>query len=664
MKNRILVVAALCGLATVANVVAIGPRGGGGGGRGGGGDRGGGDRGGGHGGGDRGGGAKHGGGGGGGGDRGGGGARANHPTPSFSGGGGGGGAGGHRPSGQAKTQPAARPSLGPSGGAGHHPAAGGGSRPNVSGGGNRPNAGAGDRPGVAGGGNRPNAGGGSRPDIGGGGRPNTAGGRPDIGGAGKPNVGGANRPDIGGGQTECWRRWQAGYWNAGKPNIGGAGRPDIGGGSRPDIGSSGRPDIGGAGRPDIGGAGRPEIGSTGVRPGAGGGGVQRDIGDRTNVGDRNNVGDRTNIGNDVNVGNRTNIGNDVNVGDRNINVNNNVNAVSNRSNYVNNRSYVNRPQSGWYGGEYRPPYYGLHSNNYHGAWNWARPAATFATGAAFGWLASPSEPIVYSNPYYDSAPETSSVAYLNYSQPISVEVSATSTAPVEVPIESAPADERPAPEVVSAQDLAVQAFDQASASFKAGRFADAQAEVEKALASLPKDTTLHEFRALTLFAQKKYQDSAAAIYAVLAAGPGWNWETMKGFYSSADVYKSQLRDLENFQRANSTRGDASLLLAYHYLTLGSMDAAKKQLQNAVRSQPNDQLSTQLLATLDEIAGDRRQTHAARSVVRSFGLSLDLRINDDESSGGQRPAKSAQGRQKLEWRRYLIISPNTSNVDLR
>jgi hypothetical protein len=33
---------------------------------------------------------------------------------------------------------------------------------------------------------------------------------------------------------------------------------------------------------------------------------------------------------------------------------------------------------------------------------------------------------------------------------------------------------------------------------------------EKAIKLLPSDATLHEFRALTLFAQKKYKDAAAA----------------------------------------------------------------------------------------------------------------------------------------------------------
>jgi tetratricopeptide (TPR) repeat protein len=266
---------------------------------------------------------------------------------------------------------------------------------------------------------------------------------------------------------------------------------------------------------------------------------------------------------------------------------------------------VNRPVGGWYGGAYRPPYYGLHSGWYHGGWGWAYPGAAFASGAAFGWLTSPGESIVYSNPYYVPV-ATNNVTYLDYSQPIAVESTVASSAPVDVPVESSYAAADLPPEAATAQDQAVEFFDQASGSFKLGQYAEAQQLVEKALALLPKDTTLHEFRALTLFAQKKYQESAAAIYAVLAAGPGWDWDTMKGFYTDVEPYKTQLRDLEQYQQQNPTKGDASLLLAYHYLTLGSTDGAIKQLQNAVTVEPNDQLSAQLLGTLQKTdKGDDR-----------------------------------------------------------
>ena len=99
---------------------------------------------------------------------------------------------------------------------------------------------------------------------------------------------------------------------------------------------------------------------------------------------------------------------------------------------------------------------------------------------------------------------------------------------------------------------------------------------------------------------------------VLAAGPGWDWQTLKAFYTDVATYTAQLRDLEQFQKSNPDKGYASLLLAYHYLTLESLDAAKKQLENAVRAEPKDQLSAQLLAALKKVpVGDGRPQPQAK-----------------------------------------------------
>jgi tetratricopeptide (TPR) repeat protein len=219
---------------------------------------------------------------------------------------------------------------------------------------------------------------------------------------------------------------------------------------------------------------------------------------------------------------------------------------------------------------------------------------------------------VYSNPYYVAPPPTTVVVpVLDYSQPIPVPEPVEVTVPVDVPVTvevassaAAPgsAEKKPEPAQegpAAAQQEAVGFFDQARDAFAKGEYPEAQRLVESAIEKLPGDATLHEFRALTLFAQKQYQEAAAAIYAVLAAGPGWDWETLKSFYPDVKVYTEQLRALEQYQRDNPAKGFASLLLAYHYLTLDSLDAATKQLQNAVKVEPKDQLSAQLLAALEK-----------------------------------------------------------------
>src|SRR5271157_453261 len=125
----------------------------------------------------------------------------------------------------------------------------------------------------------------------------------------------------------------------------------------------------------------------------------------------------------------------------------------------------------------------------------------------------------YSNPYYDdyygAGAGVAMASPYNYSQPIDTV--------------SAAADE-------SVTNPAEALFDAGRASFKQGNYTDALQQADSALAKLPNDTTLHEFRALCLFALKRYDEAAAALYAVLSVGPGWDWTTLIGLYPDIDTY--------------------------------------------------------------------------------------------------------------------------------
>ena len=114
---------------------------------------------------------------------------------------------------------------------------------------------------------------------------------------------------------------------------------------------------------------------------------------------------------------------------------------------------------------------------------------------------------------------------------------------------------------------------------------------------MPNDATLHEFLGLVLFAQGNYEQAAAPLYAVLSVGPGWDWTTLIGNYSDADVYTKQLRGLEGFVKANPKSAKAQFVLAYQYISQGQGQAAIKPLKNVVALQPNDTLSAQLLSKL-------------------------------------------------------------------
>ena len=96
-------------------------------------------------------------------------------------------------------------------------------------------------------------------------------------------------------------------------------------------------------------------------------------------------------------------------------------------------------------------------------------------------------------------------------------------------------------------------FNAAQTAFYSGDYDGALKSVNDAIALAKNDAVLHEFRSLVLFAQGKYQESAAAIHSVLAVGPGWDWTTLISLYPSVDTYTQQLRKLEEAVKGVSQR---------------------------------------------------------------------------------------------------------------
>jgi tetratricopeptide (TPR) repeat protein len=141
------------------------------------------------------------------------------------------------------------------------------------------------------------------------------------------------------------------------------------------------------------------------------------------------------------------------------------------------------------------------------------------------------------------------------------------------------------------------AFDAARAAFKSGNYAEALRQTDLALQSLPNDAAINEFRALCLFALQQYDQAAATLYAVLSAGPGWDWTTLSGLYPSVDVYTQQVRALEEYRTTQPQSAPARFVLAYHYLSQGHTEAAVEELKEVVKLQSGDQLSAQLVAQL-------------------------------------------------------------------
>jgi Tfp pilus assembly protein PilF len=286
--------------------------------------------------------------------------------------------------------------------------------------------------------------------------------------------------------------------------------------------------------------------------------------DRGGFGAGSNVGAR-------NLGGRTDFGNRVN---GNFDRINNANLNGTR---------WNNPYSGYHQGWVHGYWSGHNANR----WGWDNRYWGWGTGLGLGWgLAAWGYGgglynwgyMPYYDPYYVASPVVvdQPVAAYDYSQPIDT----TSTQPEQ-----------------SVTDQAVQLFDAARASFKQGDYAQALQQCDQALAKMPNDPALHEFRALVLFALRRYDEAAAALYAVLSVGPGWDWTTLISLYPSVDVYTEQLRALESYCLAHPDSASARFVLAYQYLTEGHNDAAVNALKWVVKLKPDDGLSKQLLQQL-------------------------------------------------------------------
>jgi tetratricopeptide (TPR) repeat protein len=478
----------------------------------------------------------------------------------------------------------------PGGGLAMRPGGGGfGSGGGLNPGGNRPGGGVGPNPG-----NRPGAGGGGEQWPSGSNRPNWN-NRPGAGGGGEQWPGGVNRPG----------------W-ANRPGAGGGGEQWPSGGSRPNWNN--RPGAGGGGEQWPGGVNRPGWVN---RPGAGGGGEQWPLPghgplwpNRPGGGSWNDRPNRPNYW--VNNGN-INRGNNV-FNQTNINQNNITSISTNRfSNYNGNPWGYNHYHANW-------------ANWHAGSWsNWNTcPSAWYTAGAASAVAPSllwgNGTSYAYSNPFYVSSPTIVAQPALDYSQPIQVPapvnvnvdnssyaapVEDTSTEATATPFAAAPPAPSSEPAANQVPPEATEYFNAARSAFKSEDYRTALDDVEAAIKVLPKDATLHEFRALVLFAQGKYKEAASGIYAVLSVGPGWNWETMSGLYANVDTYTKQLRALEAYVRDNPNASDGRFLVAYQYLVMGAVPNAVRQLQEFEKIVPGDQLAPQLAKAFTQPADSNK-----------------------------------------------------------
>jgi tetratricopeptide (TPR) repeat protein len=227
-----------------------------------------------------------------------------------------------------------------------------------------------------------------------------------------------------------------------------------------------------------------------------------------------------------------------------------------------------------------------HEDWYKGFWN---GLANLAGGVLAGGIglagAQPSQQtVVYANPYQEvSVAQTASVPQeLDYSRPITPPTAKEASSYDEAVV-----------------NVGMRTFEEARAAMKNGRFAEAQELTEKAIALVPKDPALHEFRALCQFAQGQYKEAAGTLYAVLNAGAGFDWNTVAGLYPDVDTYTKQLHALEDAVRASPKEPRLHFLLGYHYMVLDERQAALEEFKEAARLNDKDGVSKRMVAALEQ-----------------------------------------------------------------
>lgn len=142
----------------------------------------------------------------------------------------------------------------------------------------------------------------------------------------------------------------------------------------------------------------------------------------------------------------------------------------------------------------------------------------------------------------------------------------------------------------------------AISSFKQGDMDMALTLTKQGLTNCPNDLSMHELRALVLFAKGDYHEASTSLHVVLKNGQVWNWGTMIRMYPSSDGYTQQLRSLEAYTRKHPDDGASRFVQAYHYMVMGFPDAAARELQMVIRLEADDRIASEVLKSVSRLPG--------------------------------------------------------------
>ena len=249
--------------------------------------------------------------------------------------------------------------------------------------------------------------------------------------------------------------------------------------------------------------------------------------------------------------------------------------------------------NGYWGGGFYPGYPGYPGYYpwYPGArWNyyWDNYPVLSAFGVTFWGINRLAWTFGY-NDYYNPYCCSGGTTVYNYSQPLVIYDSGY------YPTTTATTTTAELPPAVTSESIS--ALDEALIAFRQGNYQDALNWANQAVQDAPSDLVAHEFRSLALFAMGRYEESAEAIYAVLAVNPGWDWATMSSLYGSTQDYTTQLRALESWIGSHPDSSPGRFLLAYHYMRCEHNDAAATQLAKVLKLTPENEVAADLYAAM-------------------------------------------------------------------
>ncbi|MEM8668942.1 MAG: hypothetical protein AAGG48_15585 [Planctomycetota bacterium] len=147
--------------------------------------------------------------------------------------------------------------------------------------------------------------------------------------------------------------------------------------------------------------------------------------------------------------------------------------------------------------------------------------------------------------------------------------------------------------------LARTLVDRAKEAFAKEDYARCSDVLTEVLELMPEDANAYQFRSLAFFAQQDFEKAAADAYDSFRFGNAWTWDTVLTIYPEKQSarYTTQLRGLEKINKSESQSMSTHFLLAYHYIVLGHLPQAERELTTVLTLNPEEKLSQQLLAVV-------------------------------------------------------------------